>query len=121
MMDQIRAGRCGGGVETGSSRQINTRFIGHHGKDREIGAKFQSLSEPWAEGVRHESGDQAVRRDPSNPRSAVQMTTTQSDDGLAPANGPDMPDCLRREPMTVLQPASMTRSLQTGVCRRNSG
>src|ERR1017187_7891631 len=69
--------------------------------------QFDGLLSPEERGVRHRSGGQA-RRLPIVFKAAIEVTASQSQDGVAARTVQNMLDCLQREPITVLQPASMT-------------
>jgi hypothetical protein len=58
---------------------------------------------------------------PSILKPAVELTASQGQDGVGTAHTPEHADCLQREPITVLHPASMTPAPTNRCCRRNSG
>src|ERR1019366_3506113 len=80
----------------------------------------ESGTEGSPAGVRHRSGGQA-RRLPIVFKAAIEVTASQSQDGVAARTVQNMPDCLQREPITVLQPASMTPEPTNRCWLRNSG
>ena len=73
-------------------------------------------------GVRHRSGNHAARR-PSQYSSncPLRWQHRRATMAFAPRTVQNMPDCLRREPITVLQPASMTPEPTNKCWRRNLG
>ena len=72
------------------------------------------------------SGDQRSAALPVVLESAVEQQHRKARMALAPRTVQNMPDCLQREPMTVLQPASMTpeptnkcwRGIRDSACAR---
>jgi putative transposase len=73
-------------------------------------------------GVRHRSGAQAARSvSQYSSKRPLSWQHRKARMALAPRTVQNMPDCLQREPMTVLQPASITPEPTNRCCARNSG
>ena len=70
--------------------------------------KEQSGKEHCKEGVRDKSGSYGVREAQKSSNRPERMQQRKARMALAPRTDQRMPDCLRRSPMTVRQPASTT-------------
>src|ERR1700744_1883592 len=72
-------------------------------------------------GVRHESCQSGCLVLPVGFEFAADAAATEGDDCVCAAPRQNMPDCLSREPITALHPASMTPEPTKRSCFRNSG
>ena len=97
---------------------IDPDYVGKERLARSLSPAQKSRSDAGA-GARLKSERQAARASQKSSNFPLMRQQRRAMIRLAPSTVQNMPDCFRREPMTVLHPASMTPEPTNNPCARN--